>query len=221
MALTFAGATRLTPSVDTAWSVESITFDSTAGAFTITGPQGVTVGAGGIVNSDTDTQTITAALTLGANETFSAAAGNLTVGSVALAGNVLTVTGAANITTGSVSGAGTVTKTGAGTLTLNGAQTFDTLTASGPGVTNVNGSFTGGTATVNANAPVHFNASQTLAALNIADGVEVTFGNGLPFAPEPDKGIGAVVPEPGSVGLLLAGALGLLARRRFILKETK
>ena len=221
VALTFAGTTRLTPRVDAAWSVASITFDNTAGAFTITGPQGVTVGAGGIVNSDADTQTITAALTLGANETFNAAAGALSVGSVALSGRALTVTGAANTTVGSVSGAGTVTKTGAGTLNLNGTQTFDTLTVSGPGMTNVNGSFTGGTATVNANAAVKFNASQTLAALNIGDGVTVTFGDGLPFAPEPDKGIGAVVPEPGSMGLLLTGALGLLARRRFILKQAK
>ncbi len=220
-ALVFGGNTRLNPTADnTAWNVASIAFDNTAGAFTIGGPQVVTVGSGGIVNNDGDLQTITAPLTLSETQTFDAAAGALSVGSVALGGRALTLTGAANLTVGSVSGAGSVTKTGAGALTLTGAQAFDTLTAS-TGVTNVNGSFTSGTVTVNANAAVNFNASQTLAALNIGDGVEVTFGDGLPFAPEPGKSGAALVPEPGSIGLLLIGALGLLARRRFSLKETK
>ena len=76
-----------------------------------------------------------------------------------------------------------------------------------------------GSSTINANAATHINASQTLAALNIADGVDVTFGDGLPFVGPPDKSAGfgggvALVPEPGSMGLLLVGALGLLGRRR-------
>ena len=96
--LIFAGSVRLTPSVDTAWNVHSLTFNNTAGAFTITGPQGVTVGTGGIVNNDADVQTVTAALTLGANQTFNAAAGALSVGSVALGGRTLTIAGAANAT---------------------------------------------------------------------------------------------------------------------------
>ena len=69
---------------------------------------------------------------------------------------------------------------------------------------------------VNANGgQTHFYASQTLAALNIADGAEVTFGDGLPFAPAPVKfGAPALVPEPGAIGLLLTAALGCAARRR-------
>ena len=102
------------------------------------------------------------------------------------------------------------------------------------GVTNLYGSFTAGTETINANATLNVFADQTIGALNVADGVEVTFGDGLPFAPEPGKGGGfsapftasvggtslasgpssAVVPEPGSVGLLLVGSIGFLARRR-------
>ena len=84
----------------------------------------------------------------------------------------------------------------------------------------MNSALGSGSSTLNANATVHVNASQTLAALNIADGVEVTFGDGLPFAGGSDKaaGFGAattgVVPEPGSLGLLLVGALGFLGRRR-------
>jgi hypothetical protein len=54
--LIFAGNTRLKPSVDTPWSVNSITFDNTAGAFNITGPQAITIGAGGIANDDADPQ---------------------------------------------------------------------------------------------------------------------------------------------------------------------
>ena len=123
--LIFAGTARLTPSVDTAWNVRSITFNNTAGAFTVTGPLGVTVGVGGITNSDTDPQTITAALTLSANAAFTAASGPLNVGSVTLAGHTLTIGGAAATTLGSTSGAGTVTKTGAGTLTVTGSLAAD------------------------------------------------------------------------------------------------
>ena len=123
------------------------------------------------------------------------------------------------VLSGAISGAAsTLTKTGAGSLTISGAQTYDTLNAN-EGVTNVNSALGTGTSTLNASATVHINASQTLAALNIADGVEVTFGDGLPFAGGPDKSAGfgggvAVVPEPGSMGLLAVGALGLLGRRR-------
>ena len=114
-------------------------------------------------------------------------------------------------------------KTGAGTLNLKGTQTYDALTTSG-GTTNIYTALNNGTQTsvITANATTNIYASQTLAALTIGDGVEVTFGDGLPFAPEPDKGGGlaalgaggAVVPEPGALGLLLAGALGLLGQRR-------
>lgn len=111
-----------------------------------------------------------------------------------------------------------VTKTGLGALTLAGTQTYATLNADG-GTTNVNSALGTGSSTLNANATVNINASQTLGALNIAGGVTVTFGDGLPFAGAPDKVVSlgggvAVVPEPGAAGLLLVGAVGLLARRR-------
>ncbi len=191
--LVFAGNVRLAPSVDTAWNVRSITFDNTAGAFSIGGPQGVTVGVGGITNSDADAQTITAALTLSANAAFTAASGALSVGSVALAAHTLNLAATAATTLGSTSGSGTVTKTGAGMLTVTGAL----------------GS---GAVTLNANAgETKILASQTLAALNIANGATVTFGDGLALVG--DSKAGAAVPEPGTATLLLAAALGLLRRR--------
>ena len=109
----------------------------------------------------------------------------------------------------------TLTKLGAGTLNLNGAQNYNTLTTSA-GTTNVNGSFTGGTATVNANATTNFGTSQTLAALNIGPGVEVTFGSGSALAMDfwGDVVASDVVPEPGSLGLLGIGVLGVFGRRR-------
>ena len=115
-----------------------------------------------------------------------------------------------------IAGTGAVTNAGGpvNVLTLTGAQGYAMLNANA-GTTNVNGSFTNAAAVVNANARVNFGASQTLGALVIADGVEVTFGDGLPFADEPEKfGAPALVPEPGVLGLLMVGALGVVARRR-------
>ena len=136
--------------------------------------------------------------------------------SVTLGSGTLTVgaDGTSSTYSGAISGTGTLVKTGGGTFTLNGTQTYAALITNG-GVTNVNSPLGTGTSTVNANATTNFNTSQTLASLTIADGVEVTFGDGLPFADEGGKfGAPALVPEPGSLGLLMVGALGLLGRRR-------
>ena len=128
---------------------------------------------------------------------------------VALSSNVIaTVTSAADTLTmsGGIDGAGkTLTKAGAGTLTLSGLLTFSTLNANA-GVTNINSALGAGT-TLNANGTVNINVSQTLDALNIGG------GSGL-AGDDPWATGSAVVPEPGSVGLLLTGALGFLTRRR-------
>ena len=111
------------------------------------------------------------------------------------------------------SAGGSLTKSGNGTLTLTAAQGYDTLNAN-LGTTNLNSTLGTGTSTLNANATVNIYASQTLAALNIADGVEVTFGDGLPFAGDGGKLTAGLVPEPGSLGLLCVGILGFYGRRR-------
>lgn len=133
---------------------------------------------------------------------------------VALIGGTPTAAAGLAPATVAPNASGTLTKTGSGTLTLTGAQTYGALTT-GAGVTNLNASFTGGTSTVNANATLNINASQSLAALNVGAGVEVTFGEAVLLAPAPDKfSAPALVPEPGALGLLLVGVLGLAARRR-------
>lgn len=86
----------------------------------------------------------------------------------------------------------------------SGAQTCKTLqTVAASGTTNVSVALATGTI-VNANATTNFSVSQTLGALNI--------GTVPPLAGF--SGGSVVVPEPGSMGLLLFGALGLAARRR-------
>ena len=92
---------------------------------------------------------------------------------------------------------GSLVKDGAGTMVINTTSTYT------------------GATTVNAGTLV-FLASQTLSSLTIADGAEVVFGDGLAFAPGAGEKFGgpALVPEPGTFGLLLIGALGMAARRR-------
>ena len=164
---------------------------------------GITVPAGapGAV-----THTISSSLALGAAQTWTVAdARTLVVG-------------------GNVSGNFALTKAGAGVLDLNGTQAYSTLTAAA-GTTNVNGAFVppSGTASVavSAGAKLKFGTvSQTLGSLSIGAGATVVFSSGVATGAfdggEKGAGIGraATVPEPGSAGLLLAGALGVFGRRR-------
>ena len=122
----------------------------------------------------------------------------------------------------------TLTKIGAGTLNLNGLVNVHTLVTNA-GTTNLNNTLSdaNGTlgATLNANATTNISVSQTLAALNITDDAVVTLGP-IPMSPALEAGgIGdasfaaqgngvAGVPEPGSIALLLAGALALESRKR-------
>jgi len=119
---------------------------------------------------------------------------------------------------------GGLTKTGTGSLRLDGAQSYNYLTANA-GTTNVNGAFTTLTAEVAVNNPgtkLRFGTvSQTLGSLTIGAGATVIFTSGAAsgsFGGGDGKGAGfgggVTVPEPGTLGLLLVGALGMLNRRR-------
>ncbi len=134
---------------------------------------------------------------------------------------------AAQTLSGVISGTGLLTKEVAGSvLTLTGANTYTGDTNVNAGHLRVTGTLTGTTVNVNANASANFEASQTLPALNIADGAVVTLGTVPPPAPSPafdapfDAGLnlagnaGQAVPEPGSVALLIGGTLTLLGLRR-------
>jgi autotransporter-associated beta strand protein len=123
-----------------------------------------------------------------------------------------------------ISGTGAVTNAGdpANVLDLNGAQDYATLNADS-GTTHLHGSFTAGTATVNVLATLGIGADQSIGSLNIADGAIVSLDSALAAAPGEFAAAGSApaasesvqaVPEPGSISLLVLGALGWLGRRQ-------
>lgn len=105
--LVIAGNARLTPNADAAWDFAGLTFNNTAGAFTLGGSQ-LTIRTGGITNNSTNTQTIGNNIVLNIGQTWNAASGNLTA-------------------TGVISGGGSFTKSGSGLLTLTGVNTFTSI----------------------------------------------------------------------------------------------
>ena len=176
-----------------------------------------------------------AKLLVSASETIgSLSGGSGANGEVTLGGNTLTV-GDATTTTfgGTISGTattGTLIKQGAGVLNLapGAVLTFDTLTATN-GTLNVNsplgtGAGTGVVDVSGASTKLRFGSvSQTLSSLTIGAGSTVIFTSGAASGAfsggdggnkAPSFGGGFVVPEPGTLGLLLVGALGILNRRR-------
>ena len=121
---------------------------------------------------------------------------------------------------GVISGVGTLTKTGAGILTLNPVADLTALggLTSGGGTTLVNGPLGNGSSVASATNGGHLafgTTSQTLASLNIGAGSTVSFSGGAASAfGSPGFKSTANVPEPGTIGLLLVGALGMLGRCR-------
>lgn len=195
---TFTGNTRVTGgtlALGNVNALQSSTLDTGGGGavtFTVAGNQTYLLGGlkgGGLLNA-------------GAN--------SLRVGS----------NGESTVSTGGIT-AVALTKEGAGTLTLTGPQNYATLTTSaGSGATIVNTAIGTGTTAVVANGNIRFGTvSQKFASLTIGAGARVTFTSGVATLTEEwEKGAGfggaAAVPEPGAIGLLLVGALGLWSRRR-------
>jgi autotransporter-associated beta strand protein len=184
------------------------------------------VGSGGIVQNSAVLSIIKlAGGTLGAKDTWTSPIDMQVNGNPTI--KAADAVGAAHDITlgGALSGGGTLTKTGAGILTLSGSQLYAVLYAA-EGTTNVTGSFTTGASIVNVDARLNFSASQTLSDLNIGAGATVT----LTASPSPEEGFAlanemsaqgaspasqiTAVPEPGALGMLAFGALGILARRR-------
>ncbi|MFO0837408.1 MAG: autotransporter-associated beta strand repeat-containing protein [Phycisphaerae bacterium] len=124
----FRGSTRLTPTINAAVNVRSITFVSPASSFDITNGtfhNFLTVGTGGITNSDDSVQTISCPMRLSAAQTWSATNGNLAINAADGQGFALTVSGAFHTTLDRLTGAGTsLAKNGAGTMFLTGLSTY-------------------------------------------------------------------------------------------------
>ncbi len=158
--LIIAGNTRLTPTINVVWSINSLTFSSaSSSAFNIGGSQ-LTIGGGGITtdNANATGQSINnSTVSLGAPQTWTvnSATGSLGVGAAIVNnGNTLTIDGVGTTylggATGTLSGSGGLTKNGAGTLQLTGpaANTFSGTTAVNTGTlvlfkSSVNATITG------------------------------------------------------------------------------
>jgi autotransporter-associated beta strand protein len=154
--LVFSGTTRTTPTIDAAYTISGLAFDSGStsgftlgvsgsGAFLITTASGNSVG---IVNNNSNAETINVPITLGNSQTWNAEKGNLSIGgTVSLGSNVLTIGGfdnAANATHdvtigGDISGSGgSLVKNDGGTLTLSGNNSYTGGTTLNAGVIKIN-----------------------------------------------------------------------------------
>ena len=178
-------------------------------------------GFGALITATANTGTVTGTLTL---------TGNTSIGGAG--------TGILNINGIVAAGANTLTTLGTGVTTFGAASDLTSLTnlVVTDGTTNVNSALgTAGNAVVTvSDSPVtklrFGSVSQTLTSLTIGAGATVIFTSGLASgaltgddggskaagfgSPASSFGGGATVPEPGTLGLLLVGALGMLNRRR-------
>ena len=163
------------------------------------------------------------------------------IGELTLTGNTSiggAGTGILNINGIVAAGANTLTTLGTGVTTFGAASDLTSLTnlVVTDGTTNVNSALgTAGNAVVTvSDSPVtklrFGTVSQTLSSLTIGAGATVIFTSGAASgsltgddgggkaagfgSPASSFGGGATVPEPGTLGLLLVGALGMLNRRR-------
>jgi fibronectin-binding autotransporter adhesin len=150
--VTFGGSTRLTPLMETNYSVAGLTFNSGSGSFTLgaSASRYLTLTGAGITNNSTVSQSVNIPLSLNAAQTLNAASGNLTFSqNITNNGNLLTVAGNSNTTvSAAITGSAGLTKTGTGTLTLTGVNTYSNITTVSGGMLTVSGVVGGGDKTI-------------------------------------------------------------------------
>ncbi len=177
--ITFAGALKLAPAMNNSYFVNSLSFGSSAGAFTLNSSGAnriLTIGSGGIANFSTNKQTIVSSLSLSNAQIWNASAGDLAIrGLVNLGGNALTVAGARNVAISNVlRGGGAIFKQDAGTLTLagGGANTYSGGTTLNDGNLNAAKANALGTGSLTVNAGnLNINGfNQTVGAVSLLGG---------------------------------------------------
>ncbi len=165
--LTFAGSIRLSPIVNVPYSINSLTFNAGAGAFSIGGSQ-LSVAGPGITNNSASAETITAAIALTANTSLNTSAGTLNINGAFLPGVGLTqVNGTSNVAfRGVVSGSGEIRKNSSGMLSFIGSasNTFTGLVNVKDGlvVMNTTGQSIGGNLTIGDSTGAALSASVRL-----------------------------------------------------------
>ena len=139
--LVFATGYKLVNEADGGdWTINSLSFGSNAGAFTLTGG-GLKIGAGGVTNGSTSTQTINNQIELTADQTWTAANGAITSTGYFNANNKnLTLAGASAITlSGQLNNAATLTLSGSGNRTFGSQTSATTVNIQNTGTNAFNG----------------------------------------------------------------------------------
>jgi fibronectin-binding autotransporter adhesin len=175
------------------------------------------VGGAGALNNLSGTNTFAGPITMTADSSIGATDGSLTL-------------------TKTIGGAYKLTKVGTGTLIISGPQSYSsllvaagtatldsslsnaTITNAG-GMLNLNANANNSTINANSSAGTNIHVSQTLSALNIGASGIVTLSAPPPPASDDGAlalsgGVAQAVPEPGTLSLVLFGALSLLRRQR-------
>jgi hypothetical protein len=174
----FGGNNRLTNNANSGgWTLGALSFSSTAGAFNLTGGE-LTIGAGGVTNTSSNTQVIANQVKLDTTQIWNAANGALTFnGYVGGNGKTLTLNGANAITfNNQLNGTGTLNIGGSGNRTFNGYTSATTLNAGGTGTSNYNAQVN--TTTVNVTSGTHlFNSSVNVTNLYLTGGTTTLGGS--------------------------------------------
>ncbi len=198
--LTFAGTTRLTPQLEANYSVPALTFDATAGSFTLGSAASTLTLTGGVTNNSANPQMLDVPIALAGTVKFNTAAGSITAAKI-------------------ISGTGQLQKSGGGALALLAANTYsgDTTVSGGTLRVTSGGQLYSGAAnntatiTVGAGAVLElatwFNGSgQSLGNLGFGAGQIVVDGGAIRVTGVTGYGRGVTVNAGGATFEAAAGA---------------